>query len=848
MKKILVISLLIAILGGLAYLYFTKTKSSVSSNKLYTLIPEHFPLALESADWNAIQIKTDSLAIGQFLKAQNWYQGTLVNLECLQELQSFATPVSANNKLSNTLFAYGNAGNGQLAILCALDNAPFQSVDDLQLALKANNINFTGYSFQDHQILLLKNFKNQEETACTIKDGFLIFSFQSSFVEEALLSSAKAANLEWESLLASKDPKADALLYIQAGQLNYLASYLVNAASINLLAEPLAFFDKAVYQISLYPEEIAMSGYSTAKEGSLMDSLQTSLSAENELASYLPSNTAFYNVLSTKNKSLLQSESLAIKSVYNCMGESFVHFVLECYDEHTDKRKGLLLSKGTEDALLHMQEIDAEFTEVQSFGEHSIYKSKAGQVFNQALFLPSFLMDTFYFSLLDDRIVLSSNIRVVEQVLAANDEQKFLKNSSGYSDFRSSLSTKSNLDLYADLSLLQAYLSANFTSNQWQASLGKINFQFSNLGSKIFTQAKVQLKTEAKSNTKSLWSFQMDTIAKFQAQVLSNHITKEKEIITQDLANNIYLLSASGELLWKKKIDEQIMGEIYQVDYFKNNKLQYVFNTPSKIYIIDRNGDMVDGFPIALPAKASAPILVLNYDNAGKYRYFVPCENANIYGFEQNGAPLAGWNPKKNIGLVQSALGYGVYDNKDYLFCTNQEGKFYAFNRKGEERFPALNVGARDFILDKNSFVGGANGKLESIDLKGALSSQVLLDSSYSFFQKVFSPIQNSSAYAMASSSSFKLQASQWNNFASYTTEAPITGMEAHKWNNSLWFVLYTESNTLILDELATLRPGFALASSGKIAIEDLISGKDKLVIYNDLQGKLQVLELKWTN
>ena len=43
-----------------------------------------------------------------------------------------------------------------------------------------------------------------------------------------------------------------------------------------------------------------------------------------------------------------------------------------------------------------------------------------------------------------------------------------------------------------------------------------------------------------------------------------------------------------------KKIDEKIIGDIKQIDTYKNGRLQISFRTENKFYVLDRNGKEVE--------------------------------------------------------------------------------------------------------------------------------------------------------------------------------------------------------------------------------------------------------------
>ena len=60
---------------------------------------------------------------------------------------------------------------------------------------------------------------------------------------------------------------------------------------------------------------------------------------------------------------------------------------------------------------------------------------------------------------------------------------------------------------------------------------------------------------------------------------MTNHNDRQnKEVIVQDNANNLYLINKEGVRLWKVKLSDKILGDVYQVDYYRNGKLQYLFN------------------------------------------------------------------------------------------------------------------------------------------------------------------------------------------------------------------------------------------------------------------------------
>lgn len=182
------------------------------------------------------------------------------------------------------------------------------------------------------------------------------------------------------------------------------------------------------------------------------------------------------------------------------------------------------------------------------------------------------------------------------------------------------------------------------------------------------------------------WSTQLPAKLQGEPQFLRNHLSNKLDIAVCDENHKLYLLSRKGEIYWEKQLDGPIIGNIKQLDIYKNNKLQMAFNTAGTLYVVDRLGRDVEGFPIKLPAKASAPMGLFNYDLARNYRLVVPC-GPQLYNYSVEGKLVKGWNFKKaNADIISEPQHFSVA-GKDIIVCLTADGKLFQLNRRGEERF-----------------------------------------------------------------------------------------------------------------------------------------------------------------
>lgn len=171
--------------------------------------------------------------------------------------------------------------------------------------------------------------------------------------------------------------------------------------------------------------------------------------------------------------------------------------------------------------------------------------------------------------------------------------------------------------------------------------------------------------------------------------VVRNSISGANELLVQDSTYRIFLASQRDGVLWSYSLDGRIQGDVHQIDFYKNGKLQYLLVTARKLYLIDRLGRDVSGFPKNLNFDANF-CEVVDYDRSKNYRYMVSSQKGDIYILDKDANPLEGWNPKRiGVGLNETPRHYKI-GGKDYFFALSSDGSAHLFNRRGdyEKGFP----------------------------------------------------------------------------------------------------------------------------------------------------------------
>ena len=202
--------------------------------------------------------------------------------------------------------------------------------------------------------------------------------------------------------------------------------------------------------------------------------------------------------------------------------------------------------------------------------------------------------------------------------------------------------------------------------------------------------------------------------------VVKNHINKKTELIVQDENNALHLINNLGQIEWSKKIDGQITAKIDQIDSYKNGKLQYVFSTKNKLYLIDRKGRDVGKFPLKFNDEITQPISIFDYDKNKNYRILITQKN-ELFMFDSKGNRVKGFDYNKNEEIINSPKHFRISNKDLIIFKTTKD--LVILNRRGRVRIETkvkLDYSSSDIFRFNNKLITKTNNnKVIEINLNG---------------------------------------------------------------------------------------------------------------------------------
>ena len=316
--------------------------------------------------------------------------------------------------------------------------------------------------------------------------------------------------------------------------------------------------------------------------------------------------------------------------------------------------------------------------------------------FAPAVFGPWFsCMEDNYYVTIKDYVVMANEPAALVHLIDVFYLQKTLSENYNFQTFSDNISESSNILFYCNTrksfdyigTFLNTPLSGKMKENSSSLkSFEAFAMQFSYVDKMFYTSYYLKYNPDFKEVNPSNWVVSLDANSVGKPHLVRNFKTGKLNVLVADELNNLYCLDPNGLIRWKVPIPEAIQSDIFSVDYYKNGKIQFLFNTGNFLCLYDVNGNPVEGFPHKLVTKATNGLSVFDYDNSKKYRLILGLEDNRVYNYSIEGRQVEGWKKIKARSRIPFPVEHLVTNKKDYMFVVDDKGQVIITNRRGEVR------------------------------------------------------------------------------------------------------------------------------------------------------------------
>ena len=316
--------------------------------------------------------------------------------------------------------------------------------------------------------------------------------------------------------------------------------------------------------------------------------------------------------------------------------------------------------------------------------------------------------------------MFSDSTETIKSILTDVLNNNTLANSDAFQSINTNLSDEASLFIFKDSEGLSGALGK--TMNGYNANA----VQFIREDNYTHINGIIQkFKKRAASNSVAeAFTTKLEATILTPPQAVKNHITNSHDIVTQDVNNTLYLISNSGNILWKKQLQGKILGQVEQIDMYKNGRLQLAFATPNRVYVLDRNGNNVSPFPLKFNDAITQPLSVFDYDKRKNYRLLVT-QGKNLLMYDAKGQSINGFKYKNNSSEIVTQPKHFRIGTKDYIvFGAGETLKI--LNRQGNVRInmkDKISFSDNELYLYQSKFTTtNTLGQLIQVDTRGGVN------------------------------------------------------------------------------------------------------------------------------
>ncbi|NVN94462.1 MAG: DUF3352 domain-containing protein [Bacteroidetes bacterium] len=674
-------------------------------------------------------------------------------------------------------------GNDSLALLYLI-NVPATFEDtDIKNMLKESGIkDIKQQKFEGVLIYTAKS--NASAYHYCVYKGVFMGSYSMPLVEKGILqlnnNTSIASDENFINLQATAGKKVDANIYINYTNLSkWLALFINKETTIDMTM--LADFGKwTEMDLFVKTNQLLLNGYTTAGKNnpSYISIFADEAAQEIQITNILPQNTLlfsdviFSNYASYHNKyknflkeneklqeyeKKLSNMNLQVKlnlsdNFIEWMGKEFAVVVLQSETNFSDNTFVICQANDLKVA-------DSCLKSIAKASQQKNNEIETSVVDANKILLPDLLKTLLggacpsfkecWFETANDFVIFAASKQAICNYRNAFSSGEILAKSKDYAEYSANIPSKSNIYAYINLNLAANYLMNTMKATHTPAfgnifpvlqGFQKLSFQLSAEDKRFYTTINFNFKgnnnikpIEAAVVTQPISSGSettLDAPMVNRPYIVKNTSSNDKSIIVFDASNKMYFMNKEGVIKWSVMLDGKPKSDVYEVDFLKNNKIQYLFNTENSIYLIDANGKKIEGYPVKLSYKATSGLCLIDYEKKLDYRIAIAGIDRKIHYFNIKGVTVTDFKSPTTKDIVETTPQHIIFGGKDNIIITDRSGNVLILDRKGNERFKlktnfAKNTISKCYYDGKYLITTDKYGKLQFISTNGTIDTKI---------------------------------------------------------------------------------------------------------------------------
>lgn len=161
-------------------------------------------------------------------------------------------------------------------------------------------------------------------------------------------------------------------------------------------------------------------------------------------------------------------------------------------------------------------------------------------------------------------------------------------------------------------------------------------------------------------------------------------VNLKSDVYLEQLPNMFLRYSDSKKKgIWAVPFETPLCGMVEQIDLYKNGRLQMLFASGNKLFLLDRTARYVRGFPAKLKKEVVLGPKVIDVNNSKEYSVLVLNADNTISWYDIYGKPMKGWKDIKAPEFVKELPALEKLGKKRY-WILRAPSQMYIYTQNGD--------------------------------------------------------------------------------------------------------------------------------------------------------------------
>ena len=332
-----------------------------------------------------------------------------------------------------------------------------------------------------------------------------------------------------------------------------------------------------------------------------------------------------------------------------------------------------------------------------------------------------------YISNIENNLILTNNLNAMQNLILNYNNKSLVTKNENFEKFLSVVPRKTTFYEIINNDNKEDY-------NNFQYWFTNYEIKNKSFFKSLFTTPTIDLNETKSLNLKFSKKLKNNIIS--NPTFVNNYRTGKKNIIFQDADLNLILLDLNEEIIFEKKLGSKIISEIFQVDLYKNKRLQFVFLTDEEFIVLDIKGNFVKKIKLE-KSNSNKFLSVFDYDKNRNYRFIIQ-NGRSLKMLDRKFKIVKGFKKTKLKSEILKKLKHIRIYNKDYLTIIDKSGSPQILDRRGNVRIKLpkkFNVEQNNFYINSGNLITiNTLNQLVNIQLDGTITYKQLPDEKHLIF------------------------------------------------------------------------------------------------------------------